>query len=128
MSIRSKLLVLMLLVGLISAAVVGSLSYKNARTSLTQTIYDQLTATRETKKRQTENYFKDQLTAFEVLSNQGQVADALEQFNRAFYSDAPEISAEANERLKTFYKTDFLAKLAENSSGEPVLDLSLIHI
>ena len=71
----------MLLVGLISAAVVGSLSYKNARTSLTQTIYDQLTATRETKKRQTENYFKDQLTAFEVLSNQGQVADALEQFN-----------------------------------------------
>ena len=122
MSIRSKLLVLMLLVGLISAAVVGSLSYKNARTSLTKTIYDQLTATRETKKRQTENYFKDQLTAFEVLSNQGQVADALEQFNRAFHSNAPEISAEANERLKTFYKTDFLAKLAENSSGEPVLD------
>ena len=112
----------MLLVGLISAAVVGSLSYKNAKTSLTQTIYDQLTATRETKKRQTENYFKDQLTAFEVLSNQGQVADALEQFNRTFHSNVPEISAEANERLKTFYKTDFLTKLAENSSGEPVLE------
>ena len=122
MSIRSKLLILMLLVGLISAAVVGSLSYKNAKTSLTQTIYDQLTATRETKKRQTENYFKDQLTAFEVLSNQGQVADALEQFNRAFHTDVPALSSDSNAKLKEFYITDFLAKLAQNSSGEPVLD------
>ena len=122
MSIRSKLLVLMLLVGLLSAAVVGSLSYKNARMSLTQTIYDQLTATRETKKRQTENYFKDQLTAFEVLSNQGQVAEALEQFNRTFHTDVPVLSSESDAKLKEFYKTDFLPKLEENSSGEPVLE------
>jgi len=112
----------MLLVGLMSAAVVGSLSYKNAKTSLTQTIYDQLTATRETKKRQTENYFKDQLTAFEVLSSQGQVADALEQFNRAFRSDVPTLPPEVNSKLREFYKSDFLAKLAQNSAGEPVLE------
>ena len=122
MSIRSKLLILMLFVGLMSAAVVGCLSYNNARVSLTQTIYDQLTATRETKKRQTENYFKDQLTAFEVLSNQGQVAEALEQFNIAFHADVPALSPESNTKLRTFYTTDFLAKLAKNSTGEPVLE------
>lgn len=122
MSIRSKLLILMLLVGLLSATVVGSLSYKNARTSLTQTIYDQLTATRETKKRQTENYFKDQLTAFEVLSNQGQVAESLERFNSAFHTDVPSLGRDAYEKLKEFYKTDFLAKLEQNSSGEPVME------
>jgi len=78
MSIRSKLLLLMLIVGLLSAASVGVLSYNNAKSSLTETIYDQLTALRETKKRQTEIYFKDQLTAFDVFSNQLQVSDALD--------------------------------------------------
>lgn len=84
MSIRSKLLLLMLIVGLLSAAAVGTLSYKNAKTSLTETIYDQLTALRETKKRQTENYFESQFIAFDVFSNQQQVGEALESFSSSF--------------------------------------------
>ena len=120
MSIRSKLLLLMLIVGLLSAAAVGALSYKNAQTSLTQTIYDQLTALRETKKRQTENYFKDQLIAFEVFSNQQQVGDALIAFEDSFKENQP-IPQPSLEGLKQFYQSDYLAKLKENSDGEPVL-------
>lgn len=120
MSIRSKLLLLMLIVGLLSAASVGILSYSNAKTSLTETIYDQLTALRETKKRQTENYFKDQLIAFEVFSNQQQVGDALEVFSQSFAVAAPAPQSSV-EHLKQFYKSDYLAKLKKNSEGEPVL-------
>ena len=120
MSIRSKLLLLMLLVGLISAAMVGTLSYNNAKTSLTATIYDQLTALRETKKRQTENYFESQLIAFDVFSNQQQVSEALEVFSDSFDSIAAPPSSSV-EGLKQFYQTDYLAKLKENSDGEPVL-------
>ena len=120
MSIRSKLLLLMLIVGLLSAASVGVLSYNNAKSSLTETIYDQLTALRETKKRQTEIYFKDQLTAFDVFSNQLQVSDALDAFGDNFAVDqAPPSSSE--QTLRGFYQTDYLAKLKENSAGVPVL-------
>ena len=120
MSIRSKLLLLMLIVGLLSAAAVGMLSYNNAKTSLTATIYDQITALRETKKRQTENYFKDQFIAFDVFSNQQQVGEALEVFSQNFHvATAPPSSS--IEGLKQFYQTDYLAKLKANSDGEPVL-------
>ena len=121
MSIRSKLLLLMLVVGLLSASAVGLLSYNNAKTSLTDTIYDQLTALRETKKRQTENYFKDQLIAFEVFSNQQQVSGALEAFGAAFEEQKDMPPQASIEGLKVFYKTDYLTKLAENSEGEPVV-------
>lgn len=120
MSIRSKLLLLMLIVGLLSAAVVGVLSYNNAKTSLTNTIYDQLTALRETKKRQTENYFKDQLIAFEVFSNQQQVSGALEAFGNSF-ADVDAAPLSSVEMLKEFYQSDYLPKLTENSDGQPVL-------
>ena len=122
MSIRSKLLLLMLIVGLLSASAVGLLSYNNAKTSLTDTIYDQLTALRETKKRQTENYFKDQLIAFEVFSNQEQVSGALGAFSAAFGEEQDTAPQNSVEGLKAFYKTDYLKKLAENSDGEPILE------
>ena len=122
MSIRSKLLLLMLIVGLLSASAVGLLSYNNAKTSLTDTIYDQLTALRETKKRQTENYFKDQLIAFEVFSNQEQVSGALGAFSAAFGEEQDTTPQNSVEGLKAFYKTDYLKKLAENSDGEPILE------
>ena len=121
-SIRSKLLLLMLIVGLASASAVGLLSYTNAKTSLTQTIYDQLTALRETKKRQTENYFKDQLIAFDVFSNQQQVSGALESFSTAFDETQAIPPADSIQGLREFYLTDYLKKLAENSDGEPVLE------
>lgn len=110
----------MLIVGLLSAASIGALSYNNAKTSLTSTIYDQLTALRETKKRQTEIYFKDQLIAFDVFSNKQQVSGALEAFGNSFHDvdPAPQTSIEG---LKDFYQSDYLAKLAKNSDGEPVL-------
>lgn len=120
MSIRSKLLLLMLIVGLLSAAFVGVLSYKNAKTSLTTTIYDQLTALRETKKRQTENYFQNQLIAFEVFSNQQQVSGALDAFSASF-DDVQPPTQNSIETLKQFYQSDYLMKLKDNSSGEPVL-------
>ena len=121
MSIRSKLLMLMLIVGLLSASAVGVLSYNNAKTSLTNTIYDQLTALRETKKRQTENYFKDQLVAFEVFSNQQQLSGALEALGNSFDDGQPVPGELSVEGLRQFYQTDYLAKLAQNSDGEPVV-------
>ncbi|MEP6343257.1 MAG: adenylate/guanylate cyclase domain-containing protein [Maricaulaceae bacterium] len=120
MSIRSKLLLLMLVVGLLSAAFVGVLSYKNAKTSLTTTIYDQLTALRETKKRQTENYFQNQIIAFEVFSNQAQVSGALDAFSASF-DDVQPPTQNSIETLKQFYISDYLMKLKDNSNGEPVL-------
>jgi class 3 adenylate cyclase len=110
----------MLIVGLLSAASIGVLSYNNAKTSLTDTIYDQLTALRETKKRQTENYFKDQLIAFEVFSNQQQVSSALEAFSQSFDEVEP-VPTSSVSALKQFYQSDYLAKLEKNSNGKPVL-------
>jgi len=127
MSIRSKLVLLMLIVGLTSAAAVGILSYNNSKTALTATIYDQLTALRETKKRQTLDYFDAQITAFEVFSNQQQLSEALDAFSQGFDEKSGDIATEHLDELKAFYLEDYLPKLARNSQGEPVLDVYFPH-
>lgn len=121
MSIRSKVLLLLVLMGLFSASIVGYLTYKSAHTALTQTVYDQLTALRESKKRQTKNYFKNQMTTFEVFSNQQQVTDSLRLFKRSFEQVILKNPA-AQRELYSFYLSDFLPKLSKNIIGEPLLD------
>ena len=122
MAIRSKLLFLMLIVGLLSAMAVGFISYNNAKTSLTNTIYDQLTALRETKKRQTENYFNNQFIAFETLGNQEQVSTSLSRFITDFGQLDYAPSPQSIQGLREFYRSDYMPKLAANSEGEPVLE------
>lgn len=121
MSIRSKVLLLLVLMGLFSASIVGFLSYKSARTALTQTVYDQLTALRESKKRQTKNYFENQMKTFDVFSNQQQVADSLRLFKRSFEQVILK-NQDAKKDLYSFYMDDFLPKLSKNIVGEPLLD------
>lgn len=121
MSIRSKVLLLLVLVGLLSASVIGYISYKSAKIALTQTVYDQLTALRESKKRQTINYFNNQMATFDVFSNQQQVADSLRLFKRSF-DQVYLKDTSSQEGLYSFYMDDFLPKLSKNISGEPLLD------
>lgn len=121
MSIRSKVLLLLVLVGLLSASAIGYLTYKSAKSALTHTVYEQLTALRESKKRQTKNYFKNQMATFDVFSNQKQVSDSLRLFKRSF-DQVYLVNKSAQDGLHSFYKDDFLPNLSKNISGELLID------
>ena len=122
-SIRSKVLILLLFSGISCALVISFLSYSQAESSLKTTIYKHLTSIREAKKRQTIKYFADEMKAFEILSNLGQVAEAMKGFQRGFdESGRTTAPAASTSRLKKYYEEEFLEKLEKNSSGEPVLE------
>lgn len=122
-SIRSKVLILLLFSGISCALVISFLSYNQAEKSLKTTIYKHLTSIREAKKRQTIKYFDDEMKTFEILSNLGQVADAMKGFQRGYDESGRMLApAASTSRLKQYYEEQFLQKLAKNSSGEPVLE------
>ena len=122
-SIRSKVLILLLFAGISCALVISFLSYDQAEKSLKTTINKHLTSIREAKKRQTVKYFADEMKAFEILSNLGQVAEAMKGLQQGFdESGRKPLPAASTSKLKKYYEEQFLEKLAKNSSGKPVLE------
>lgn len=61
-SIQSKLLVMLLVTSILSAAVVGAIGYQSGRSSLRQSVFDRLTEVRESQTRQLESKFADPRT------------------------------------------------------------------
>jgi class 3 adenylate cyclase len=121
-SIRSKILILLLMIGLMTSIIIGTLSYQSARNALTTSIYDELTAVRETKKHQTQLYFNDVFTAFEILSNQQQIALALDDFREGFQHVYADVSPEAVSGLETYYTDEFLRRLSDATATPPLLE------
>ncbi|MGR3178372.1 MAG: MCP four helix bundle domain-containing protein [Candidatus Anammoxibacter sp.] len=117
LKIRTKLLLLFLSIGIISVSITGWLGYQNASTSLENAYFDQLTAIRETKKRQTETYFRHIRNQIITFSEDQMVVDAMDQFKTAFFKIKDEIKSfdskiqEYTPIVKDYYKDEYLARL-----------------
>ena len=58
-SIQSKLLALLLVTSVLSAAVVGAIGYQSGRSSLRASVFDRLTEIRSSQSRELESQFSD---------------------------------------------------------------------
>jgi len=58
LSVKSKLVLMLLIISLLSALVVSVLGWRNNRVALTGTIFDNMTALRRGKADQIETYFR----------------------------------------------------------------------
>jgi class 3 adenylate cyclase len=72
------------LLGAVAVLVTGVLGYVRAREALETTIYNQLTAARETKARQVETYFRTIRNDLRLLATSKMVVDATRDFHSAF--------------------------------------------
>ncbi len=79
-SIREKLVLFFILLGIISIGITSYLSYFNARTAILSRTFDQLTSLRIEKKKQIELFFNDRKKDLFLLS-QSQVIDSISVVN-----------------------------------------------
>jgi hypothetical protein len=83
-SIQSKLLVMLLVTSILSAAVVGAIGYQSGRSSLRQSVFDRLTEVRESQTRQLESKFADLEDSLIVYTRGTTTVEAVEAFSAGF--------------------------------------------
>ena len=107
-SIQSKLMLMLLIVGVLATAVTGGIGFKSGRESLRESMFDRLTAVREAQARVLELGFSDLLSSLVVYSHGETVPGALAAFTNG-YNDLADavVTPPQNKALADFYKTRF---------------------
>ncbi|OBF11383.1 adenylate/guanylate cyclase domain-containing protein [Mycobacterium sp. ACS4331] len=121
-SIQSKLLVMLLLTSVLSAAIVGAIGYQSGRSSLREAAFDRLTELREAYTRQLEAE-ADELKDSLVIYTRGATAiNAMRDFSRGFADlhDAT-ISPQQQQAIVKYYTDQFKPRVDEDSE----LDLDI---
>ena len=123
MSTKSKI-VLTLVLGAIAAAIVfGLLSFLEARKSLRDAAFDELTAIRTARAAQIENYFESVFDEANVITENPLVASAVRALSEAYHdigtADEPVDLANAESDLARFYAARILPDItAQLEDGE----------
>src|SRR3974390_3397716 len=108
-SIRYKLLSLLLLLGVSTFAVTGTIAYLKYLGALKQDVMNQLTGVTRTKRFQIESYYRTIHNHAETLSDDRMFIDAMREFHTAFIKvdEAPvpaaEIDAVRDDYISQFY-------------------------
>src|SRR5471032_2959970 len=82
--LAAKLFAILILLGAIAVLVTGGLGYVRARDAPEETIYNQLTAARESKTRQVETYFRNIRNDLRLLAASKMVVEATRDFHAAY--------------------------------------------
>ena len=122
LSIRSKLIIILLTVSSVSILVTAYLGYRSARTNLTDRAFSQLTSLRASKSYQVEAYIQTIRNHVQTLSEDPAVVAAMRDFN-ATYGQLETVAppADGKATLTAYYQTEFLPRLAKTGQGTPVL-------
>ena len=83
-SIQSKLLLMLLLTSVLSAAIVGAIGYQSGRNSLRAAVFDRLTEIRESQTRQIETQFADLKNSLVIYTRGSTAINAMDAFSKGF--------------------------------------------
>jgi hypothetical protein len=84
LSIKSKLIVMLLTVSSSSIVVTAYLGYQSGKSNLTDRAFNQLTSVRASKAYQIESYFKNTRNHIQILSNDPSMSLAIAEFTKAY--------------------------------------------
>lgn len=128
LTIRKKLIFVVICVAAIAFLVLGLLTYRISRNALQSCVIKKLTAIRESKKAEIENYLDALKVQVLSLSESTMTIAALKQFKKEFYALAPEAPA-LKERLaahtvnlKKFYQEQFIPHLRTTSTAKTAVE------
>jgi len=124
MKIGLRLTILFFTIGFSSITVIGYLSYDQAKTALERESFNRLTAVREMKATQIEDYFKEIRSQVETFSENHSVIQAMVDFKEGFREIQNEVVAtpENEELLKLYYKDQFLPELNPNLKTVAIME------
>ena len=124
LKIRNKVLLVLIPSVLVTICAIAYLSVQASQEALKTAAFNQLVAVRELKASQIEDYFKKIRNQVETFSENKMIVDAMEDFSASFdtmpFDIRPsqgDLSA-AKQRLSTYYATQFLPKLSQNTGEE----------
>ena len=119
MSIQSKLLVMLLVTSVLSAAVVGAIGYQSGRSSLRDAVFDRLTEIRQSQSRQLREGIGDLKNSLVIYSRGATSTEAIQAFTAGFDQlNAATISPAQQQSLVDYYTRQFAPEKA--AIGEEV--------
>ena len=95
LSIRSKIIVILLVTGLACLAIGGVIGYRVGEAALTQSVNQRLTVLREVKRRRVEAYINNQLRFTTAVANSAETIDAAKAFIAAFREMRADVQADS---------------------------------
>jgi class 3 adenylate cyclase/HAMP domain-containing protein len=111
-SIKYKLLSILLGIGAVAVITTGLLGYEAGKRGLTQTAMNQLTGIRRSKAHQIESYFRSIRSQVRTLRESRITIEALREFRSEFQNlDGPQPAPESHAAVTGYYKTDYLPRL-----------------
>lgn len=126
-SLRSKIFFVFVLLATVPAVIGAVISYNQARTSLEDTIFKKLTAIRDLKADQIENYFRIIEHQAVTLSEDLMVVSALKEFNSAARSMSRLTAGErqgCSSDVRAYYQSEFIPHLDPvTAAAIPLADL-----
>lgn len=122
LSIKSKLILMLLLASGFSTLFTASLGYQSGQVNLTHRVFNQLISVRASKAYQIESYFRTIQNHTLTLSEDLSIVAAAQEFDAAFQqlaqADQP---LKADRVLEKYYRNEFLPRLDKYNSGTPIL-------
>ena len=113
LSIRSILLIMLLVVSTGSSVVVGLIGYHNGRTALEDAAFRQLIEVRDSRARELVSLFDSMENTLTLVARGESAAEALTAFTEGFQElEDAELTAEERAALETYYTDDFGTRLA----------------
>jgi class 3 adenylate cyclase len=124
LSIKSRLVLMLLPVSLLSILVIGYLGWNSGQRALNEAILNQLTSIRASKAYQIESYFNNIFSLTSTLSEDRMVVEAMKEF-RVAYQDVSTwpIVPSWESQLDAHYREAFLPRLDRNVEGAPLFAL-----
>ena len=119
-SIQSKLLVMLLVTSILSAAIVGAIGYHSGRSSLRTSVFDRLTEIRQSQSRQLQTGIADLKNSLVIYSRGSTASQAIEGFTAGFDQLAgAAIDPTQQQALNDYYAKRF-AKDEKAQTGDDV--------
>jgi class 3 adenylate cyclase len=119
-SIQSKLLVMLLLTSILSAAVVGLIGYQSGQSSLRTSAFDRLTEIRQSQSRQLQAQISDLQDSLVIYSRGSTATEAIEAYTAGFDQlNNATISPAQQQAIETYY-ADVFAKHEDAQTGDDV--------
>jgi len=121
LSIRSKLLIMLVGVGVISANLIGWLCNQNGKKAIEERVIFQLRSIRAARSNVIKNYFAELKRQVQTLSEDPLVSTTLRDMSSAYneLGNTPLTDAERKEELD-YYQNTFVSRLRKNVQGDPL--------
>ena len=111
--LAAKLFAILTLLGGVAVLVTGVLGYMRARDALQESIYNQLTASRKSKARQIETYFRTIRNELSQLATAKMTVDAAREFRAGFDElEQSDVPFEVRRKVGDWYAADFLPEMS----------------